>query len=139
MKRLFAPYASVPKLDLALLSLRVVIGCFMLTHGLPKMYKLMDGDFAFADPIGLGAQFSLILAVITEVLFAFLLIAGFATRIAAFGLLFTLGVAAFIFHSGDSFSDKESALLYFVIYTFLFITGGGKYSCDSLIYKKLKK
>jgi putative oxidoreductase len=139
LKKLFNYKYQTAYLDVAILFARVAGGAFMLTHGLPKLEKLMaGGDVQFADPMGIGMSASLLLAVITEVFFAFLLIVGLATRAALLGLAGTMAVAAFIFHSGDPFEAKEKALLYLVIYGFIFISGAGKYSLDYLLYRKMK-
>lgn len=123
----------------ALLILRVVIGIFMLTHGWGKMETLFSGEtIQFADPIGLGANFSLALAVFAEVLCSILLIIGLGTRLAAIPLLITMLVAAFIVHANDGFGKQEFALLYAVIYLTIALIGAGKYSLDYLISKKLK-
>ena len=139
MKRLFN-YQNRPELlNIGILLSRVAIGSFMLTHGLPKLDKLMaGGDIQFADPMGIGMYGSLVMAVVTEVFFSFLLIFGLATRVALFGLIGTMLVAAFVVHSGDAFNGKELALTYLIIYGFLFFTGAGKYSLDYLIHRKMK-
>ncbi len=56
--------------DFSLLLLRIAAGGFMLSHGYGKMTKLFDGNFAFADPIGLGVELSLVLTVFAEILCA---------------------------------------------------------------------
>ena len=123
----------------ALLILRVVIGILMLTHGWGKMETLFSGEpIQFADPIGLGANFSLTLAVFAEVLCSILLILGLGTRLAAIPLLITMLIAAFIVHANDGFGKQEFALLYAVIYLTITLIGAGKYSLDYLISKKLK-
>ena len=75
---------------------------------------------------------------LAKVFFSFLLIFGLATRVALFGLIGTMLVAAFVVHSGDAFNGKELALTYLIIYGFLFFTGAGKYSLDYLIHRKMK-
>ena len=120
----------------ALLILRVVIGIFMLTHGWGKMETLFSGEpIQFADPIGLGASFSLAFTVFAEVLCSILLIIGLGTRLAAIPLLITMLVAAFIVHANDGFGKQEFALLYAVIYLTIAMIGAGKYSLDYLISK----
>lgn len=139
MKRLFNYQYRADFLDLGILFSRVAGGAFMLTHGMPKLEKLMaGGDIQFADPMGIGMYASLLIAVLTEVVCALLLIFGLGTRLALFGLIATMAVAAFIFHGADPFADKEKALLYLVVYGFLFVVGAGKYSLDYLIYKRIK-
>lgn len=126
--------------SLSLLSLRVVTGIFMLTHGYRKLLMLTGGGpFQFADPIGVGVTVSLILAVFAEVLCSLLLIAGLATRFSALPLLFTMIVAALIVHADDGFARQELPLLYASVYLVLVIAGPGRFSLDNLIHKKLKR
>lgn len=136
---LLKPGNFTMNVDIALLILRIVIGVFMLTHGWGKMQNLFSGEpIQFADPIGLGADVSLALAVFSEVLCSILIILGLATRFAAFPLLFTMLVAAFVVHANDGFGKQEFALLYAVIYSTILLIGAGKYSLDYLITKNSK-
>ena len=81
---------------------------------------------------------SLVIAVLTEVIFAILLIIGLGTRLALAGLIGTMAVASFVFHAADPFAGKEKALLFLVLFSFLFVTGAGKYSLDYLLHRKMK-
>ncbi|MCX7546333.1 DoxX family protein [Xanthomarina sp. F1114] len=136
---IFTPGFYPNNVNTALLILRVVIGILMLTHGWGKMETLFSGEpIQFADPIGLGANFSLALAVFAEVLCSILLIIGLGTRLAAIPLLITMLIAAFIVHANDGFGKQEFALLYAVIYLTIAMIGSGKYSLDYMISKKLK-
>lgn len=119
--------------DLGLLILRIVGGGFMLTHGYPKLMKIIGGDFQFADPIGLGSSFSLILTVFAEFICAILLLVGFKGRFASLFLMFTMFVAAFIVHGSDPWGKKELPLLYFGVYLAIFLMGTGRYSVDTQI------
>lgn len=139
MKKLFSASFNPAYLDVFLLFTRVAVGCLMLTHGLPKMYKLFAGNFEFADPIGIGTKASLIMTVAAEVLCSLLLIVGLASRVALFGLIFTMSVVIFVVHAPDELGKKETPVLYLIIYALLFVTGSGKYSLDYLISRKLNK
>lgn len=133
MKRIFSIKRSDHILDIGILILRVCIAVFMLIHGFPKLQKLLDNEpIKFANPIGIGEKASLILTVFAEVVCSVFLLLGLATRIAAIPLLFTMLVAVFIVHSGQDFSDKETAILYALCYGVLLISGGGRYSVDRL-------
>ena len=135
-KNIFNSGAYTNKVSMALLLLRVVIGVFMLTHGLGKLEKLFGSEpIQFPDLFGMGGTATLALAVFSEVLCSILLILGLATRVAAIPLLITMLVAAFIIHAEDGFSKQELPLLYAVIYLFISIIGAGKYSLDYLIFK----
>ena len=109
----------------------------MLTHGVGKLSKLVEGGtIKFADPIDIGPEASLVLAVFAEFFCSIFLIFGFATRISAIPIIITMLVAGFIAHAGDPFAVREKAFLFFVIFVFIAIAGAGKYSVDNLIYKK---
>jgi len=138
MKKLFYIGEISPTLSIGLLILRVTVGVFMMTHGLGKLKMLVGpGEIQFADPIGIGVELSLILAVFAEFFCSILLILGLGTRLAAFPLWFTMFVAGVIVHSADPFGVKEMAFLYGTIYTVLLFTGPGKLSLDWVINRTL--
>lgn len=116
-----------------LLILRVIAGGAMLTHGWPKLQKLVNGNFQFGDPLGIGPEASLILAVLAEVVCSILLIIGLATRLAVIPLIVTMAVAFFIVHAADDFRTKELALVYLGIFLCIFFTGPGKLSLDKAL------
>ena len=118
------------KTDIGLAVLRILPSIFLLTHGWPKLNRLIAGNFEFPDPIGIGASPSLFLAVIGEFICPILIILGFKTRWAAVPSAITMFVAAFIHHSGDPFADKEKALLFLVIFIVIMLVGPGKFSID---------
>ncbi|MEC5394321.1 DoxX family protein [Bergeyella sp. RCAD1439] len=120
-----------------LLLTRIFVGLAMMSHGLPKLQKLMDGgDVQFFDFLGMGASFSLILAVFAEFFCSVFLMLGLFTRWASFFLMFTMAVAAFAAHGDAPFAEKEVALLYMALYLMLWALGPGKFSVDAMIGKK---
>ncbi|WP_370097397.1 DoxX family protein, partial [Xanthomarina gelatinilytica] len=119
--------------------LRLVVGIFMLTHGIGKFDALFGGEpIQFPDPLGIGATASLAMAVFSEVLCSILLIIGLGTRLAAIPLLITMLVAALIVHSTDGFGRQELPLIYTTLYIAIAILGAGKFSLDYLITKGRK-
>ena len=137
IQKIFSPGNYSNKINFGLLFLRVTSGIFMLTHGVGKLTKLIEGGtIKFANPIGIGPEASLILAVFAEVFCSIFLIFGIVTRVSAIPLIITMLVAGFISHAGDPFAVKEKAFLFFVIFVFIAIAGAGKYSIDNFIYKK---
>jgi len=132
----FSNNISEQNLSWATLLLRLVSGGFMLTHGIPKLMKLIEGDMSFADPIGLGPTFSLILTVFAEFICALFILVGFKTKLSTIPLMITMLVASFVVHMDDPWGKKEFPLLYFGIYAALFLLGSGKFSVDSLLNKK---
>jgi putative oxidoreductase len=115
-----------------LLILRVAFGGMMLVHGIPKLmgFGAMAGQFP--DPLGMGSQLSLILAIGAEVGCSLLLILGLGTRFAAVPLAITMLVALFAVHANDPWKVKELAAVYLAAYASLVFTGPGQFSLDYL-------
>ncbi len=121
--------------DLAILLMRMGFGGLMLPHGYGKLMKLFGNweEIQFADPIGLGPVFSLILAVFAEFVCSILIITGFKTRISSIPLIITMFIAVFVVHGGDPLAIKEHALIYLVGFLTIALLGSGKYSVDGYL------
>ena len=124
-------------LSLGLLFLRVLVGITMLTHGLAKLTSFSELSSTFPDPIGLGGTLSLVMIICAEVGCSIFLIVGAFTRLATIPLIFSMLVVILIVHGNDPFQVKELPLLYLGVYIFLFFTGAGKISLDSILLKKI--
>ncbi len=125
-------------MNLVLLILRLIIAIYMLTHGVPKLGKLITGDFNFSDPIGLGSTISLILTVFAQFICSILIALGFGTRLAVIPLIITMAIILLIVHGIDSIFAHYNVLLYLLGYVILLITGSGKYSIDYYLQKRKK-
>jgi putative oxidoreductase len=140
MRRIFNINLNQNQVSFALLVLRVVIGCFMLVHGLPKLHTLVaGGQIQFADPIGVGQIPSMILAIFAEVFCSILVILGFGTRLAVIPLMVTMMVAIFIIHVPDGFAKQELPAHYLLTYFFLLVSGSGKFSVDYIVNSRLNR
>jgi len=73
--------------DVAILLLRIGTASLILTHGIPKLLRILEGDFSFGDPIGIGPTASLILVTFAEAICAALVIIGLVTRAALIPLI----------------------------------------------------
>jgi|SRR5690606_11793797 len=118
------------KNDIALAILRIAPSIMLLTHGVPKLQKILDGNMEFADPLGIGPAPSLFLAVIGEVVCPILVILGIKTRWAAIPVIIIMAVAGLIHHVNDAFPTKEKAFLYLVFFVVILLLGPGRYSVD---------
>ncbi|HLW15365.1 MAG TPA: DoxX family protein [Flavobacteriaceae bacterium] len=117
--------------DLGLLILRAGFGLTMVfAHGYPKLMKVINGDMAFMDPFGIGQAPTLILAVITEVIFPLLIVIGLKTRLASIPVAITMAAAFFVVHANDPFDIKEKALLFLIGFVVISLLGSGRYSID---------
>lgn len=130
------------QVDVGLLILRLVFGGFMfIGHGWPKLQKFSELSGSFPDPIGLGSQVSLVLALGAEIGCALLLVLGALTRLVTIPLMVTMAVAAFVIHAEGPFflpgqGAKEPALLFLAAYLSLFVAGAGQFSLDRILFKK---
>ena len=112
----------------ALLFFRASFSLCLMTHGYGKFMKLINGNFDFADPLGVGSIPSLIFTVLGEFIAPIFIILGFRTRLALIFSIITTGVIAFVIHADDPFRGKEKALLFCIGFITLYLTGPGKYS-----------
>lgn len=119
--------------NFGLLILRITLGGLMLTHGIPKLLKLMEGDYSFSDPLGIGPFLSLLLTVFAEFLCSIFIIVGWRARLFAWPLIITMAIAAFVVHGGDPLGEKEKALLFLGGFITIALMGEGKYSLKQLI------
>jgi len=120
-----------------ILVIRLFVGISMLTHGLPKLDKLIANDkIEFMNFLGLGSAISLVLVVFAEFLCSVFIILGFLTRFATIPLMITMLIAFFVVHGSDPYATKELSLVYFFFYLTIFVLGSGKFSLDWLFSKK---
>jgi putative oxidoreductase len=121
------------KVDLGLLVLRVWLGASMLVlHGWGKLSNFQRMSKNFADPLGIGSQASLSLAVVGEVLCPILLILGFFTRTAALGASITMAVAFFLAHDAKlkGSGSGELAFVYLAGFVAIFLAGPGRHALE---------
>ena len=133
MKRLLGPDALDK--NLAALLLRILVGGLMIMHGWPKLANY-DQYVAEFNPIGLGNDLSLSLAIFGEFICGIFLVLGFMTRLSTIPVLITMIVAFFVVHAADPFQIKELSFLYMGLVIVIFFLGSGKYSADALLFKK---
>ena len=125
--------------DVGLLVLRVGLGVMFLHHGWPKISggpeKWAQIGMATAN---LGVTFAPafwgLMAALSEFGGGLCLIAGFATRIAAFFMAGTMAVAATMhLSSGDGLSVASHAIEAGVVFLSLILIGAGRFSLDARI------
>jgi len=122
--------------NFSLLLLRLLGGGLMLLHGYPKLMKIVNGEMGFADPLGMGEELSLYMAVFAEFVCSILLIVGLYVRWAVIPYIFTMLIAVFVVHAGDGIAKQELGLLYLGIGVLIMLNGAGKYSLDYRIKRR---
>ncbi len=138
MLRFLFPYKVYPRsVDAMLMIMRLLFGGLMMWHGVSKIDNFSVLVENFPNPIGLGSRMSLYLAIFAEVICSAAVIVGAFYRLALIPLVFTMCVAMVVVHNGQSFAEKELALIFLVIYILLFLMGAGRYSLDNMISVQL--
>ena len=121
--------------SLGLLILRVAAGILMMTHGWSKIQNFEGMVQSGFDPVGLGATLSVVMLIGAEFIAALFIVLGLLTRLSAVPLIVAMSVAAFVAHASDPLQVKELSLIYLTIFASLMITGAGKYSLDSILFR----
>ncbi len=134
---MFPKYPDDRRSASLLLVARIVFSILLMTHGFQKISHFSELAGKFPDPIGWGCTVSLSLAVFAEFICPLGVICGLFYRLALLPMMFTMGVATWVIHHGDPFSDKELSLVYLLVFLLLFFCGPGRYSVDYLIGKKI--
>ena len=115
-----------------LLAMRIFFGVLFMTHGYIKLVEFETLALTFPDPIGIGAELSLVLVIFAEFFCSMAFIAGFLFRLTLLPMIFAMGVAFFLAHGG-SIVQGELALIYLGVFLMLLFAGPGDYSVDNLI------
>jgi putative oxidoreductase len=131
--------------------LRIALGVVILPHGLQKTMGWFGG-YGFSGTLGgfssMGIPVALgFLAILAESAGALALIAGFTTRIAAFGIGVTMLVASMMHRANGFFmnwSGKQAGegfeyhILAIAIAVAVMIGGAGRLSIDGALAKRLR-
>ena len=124
--------------DCSQLIIRLGFSALLLTHGWPKLINFSQKAESFPDPIGLGSQVTLALAVLAEFVAALFIALGLFTRISALGVVVTMAIIVFVFHGDDPFSHKELALLYCFAFSSIMVAGSPRWSLDNFLNRRFK-
>ena len=133
LKSLFKEPTSSSTKSMVLLFARIIFGFLFLSHGIAKLHTYANLPDTFPNPIGLGSTLSLWLVLFAEILCAIGFILGTLFRLCLIPMIFTMCIAFFIIHAGDSLAVREPSLMYLTIFVLLYITGPGKYSIDGIL------
>jgi putative oxidoreductase len=126
--------------NIVLLVLRAVVGANLAwLHGWDKLSHFSAKAGSFPDPLGMGAKYALILAIAGEFFGAICMATGLAGRVGAFLVSFTTGLTLFAVLHGTAWKEREVWELYFAASVTILLLGCGRFSLDSVVWKKLGK
>jgi len=135
---LFPQYFRGKGISLLILIMRVIFGVLFFTHGLDKMMNFNELVQNYPSIIGLGSYMTLMVTIFCEFCCSLFLISGLLVRIMTIPMIIAMGVAFFDVHDA-MMPEGELALIYFIMFIVLFVTGPGRFSIDYLIDSKFKK
>ena len=135
---LFPQYLRGKGVSLLILVVRVFFGVLFFTHGLDKLMNFNSLVDSYPNVLGFGSYTTLMVTVFCEFCCSLFLIAGLLVRIMAVPMIVAMGVAFFDVHDA-MMPEGELALIYFIMFIVLFVTGPGRYSVDYLIDMKFQK
>ncbi|NDV64350.1 DoxX family protein [Bacteroides sp. 224] len=138
-KFLFPSKPNDTRSSLLLLAARIIIGLLFFSHGIQKWNNFSELSTVFPDPLGVGGSTSLGLAIFGELICSLAFIFGVLYRLSMLPMIFTMFMAFFVIHGGDSFSVRELAFLYLAIFILMYVAGPGKFSVDNFIAKMVSK
>jgi putative oxidoreductase len=118
--------------DLGLLFLRVGGAALLWNyHVLRKLESFEEELVHFPDPIGLGSDVALILALISEGLCSLLVALGLLTRVASLPIVLSMVMVLRLALVGFEGADVQGAYLYGLPYLALVALGPGRFSLDA--------
>lgn len=135
---LFPQYCRERIISFLILVVRVFFGILFFIHGVDKMMNFSILSDTYPSVFGLGSYMTLMLAIFTEFCCSLFLIFGLMIRVILIPMIISMAVAFFDVHDAI-ISEGELALIYFIIFIILYITGPGRYSVDYLIDMKVQK
>ena len=124
--------------SLLILVMRVFFGVLFFVHGLDKMMNFNYLVDNYPSVLGFGSYMTLMVSIFCEFCCSLFLITGLLVRIMTIPMIISMGVAFFDIHDA-MMPEGELALIYFIVFIFLFLVGPGKFSIDYLIDTKFQK
>ena len=133
-------YNTAP--NAGLLILRLGIGVMFMMHGYPKItggspvWEFLGSQMSLIG-LGFAPVFWGFMAALAEFVGGFFLILGLFTRPVAFGMFFTMLIAALMHLSmGDGIKGSAHAIELGIVFIAFMFAGAGKYSLDALFFRK---
>jgi putative oxidoreductase len=119
--------------DFGMLVLRVVFGLTLcILHGWTKAMHFSAMAAHFPDPLHIGAKYTVLFAILSDLICSLLVAIGLATRWAALIIAINTGAAFVLVHRFTLFGPHsgELALLFFTWALAILIMGPGRFSVD---------
>lgn len=136
-KFLFPLKPDATGVSLLLLAVRIIFGLLLLSHGMQKWTNFTQLATQFPDPLGLGSEVSLGLAIFAELFCSLGFIFGILYRLALIPMIFTMCMAFFVVLGKEAFQARELPFAYLAVFVIMYIAGPGKYAIDRYLAKRV--
>ena len=126
--------------SLGLLILRLSVGIMLIHHGYEKLDNIQNFADAFVRPLHLPFPvFFSYIAAFSEIVGSWMIIFGLGTLLGALAILGTMSFAIYhaVFTGGFNIYLLELLVLYWGGAACIVLNGGGLFSIDELILRKL--
>jgi putative oxidoreductase len=110
-----------------------------LLHGWEKLHHFSSRIGSVPDQLNIGSKYALILAVAGEFFGGLLMATGLLGRFGAFLVAFVSALALAATYHGGAWHERELWGLYLAGSLTVLLLGCGRYSLDSVVWKKLGK
>jgi putative oxidoreductase len=126
--------------NIVLLVLRAMVGVNMASlHGWDKLHHFSARLGSVPDPFGMGPKYALMLAVAGEFFGGILLASGLVGRAGAFLVALVSALTLYATLHGAAWHERELWGLYLAASLTVLLLGCGRYSLDSVVWKKFGK
>jgi putative oxidoreductase len=106
-------------------------------HGLKKIGIGVPVAEVIPNPLGFPDSLNSFIAITANVYLPVLIIFGLFTRLAALPALAVTATGYFIMHGHDSLAERDIPFMFSISLLMIILLGGGKYSLDGYLSKKL--
>jgi putative oxidoreductase len=130
-KEIVPPFGGADK---AALFLRIFIGTLLFTQAITKSQDYLWLEQQYPSIWGIPPSTILSMVGVIEAIAGVMLTIGLLTRYCASVMAALMFAAAFIFFPHQDFAEGELKFVYTGIYITLAISGGGRYSLDTIIF-----
>ena len=123
--------------SLGLLFFRIAVSIeLILVHGLKKLGVGVSTAEVVPNPLHLPETLNQIFATTANVILPLFVIFGLLTRLAVLPILAVTLTGYFVVHGNSPLSERDIPFMYSISFLLLLIAGSGKYSVDSMLFKK---
>jgi len=110
-----------------------------LLHGWDKLHHFSSRIGSVPDQLNIGSKYALMITIAGEFFGGILMATGLLGRFGAFLVAFVSALALAATYHGSAWHERELWGLYLAGSLTVLLLGGGRYSLDSVVWKKLGK